>query len=102
MGALLDKSEETKGAGELSEGKREKIAQENQGKCNCPPCPTYAQCAQEKSELVFCLRARSSCIKEPAVCFCPDCPVHKDLGLTHMYYCLRGNEMEQRDSGSRT
>lgn len=102
MGALLDRFEEImKNAGGPGEEKKEKMAKENQERCNCPPCPTYAQCAEEKGELVFCLREKSSCIKDTVVCFCPDCPVHKDLGMVNMYYCLRGDEIEQRGSGSR-
>lgn len=90
---LVDRS------GKLREGEKNRVAQEDQGRCNCPPCPTYAQCAKEKGELIFCLRGKSSCIRDQAVCFCSDCPVHKDLGLRHMYYCLRGNEAEQRGAG---
>ena len=65
-------------------------------RCQCPPCPTYAQCAKEKGELAFCLSKKSSCIEEMKVCFCPGCPVHKQLDLRYMYYCIRGNEGDQR------
>ncbi len=65
-------------------------------RCSCPPCPTYAECARQKGELVFCLTKKSGCISEMKVCFCPGCSVHEELDLEFMYYCLRGNEGEQR------
>ncbi|MDW5562684.1 MAG: DUF2769 domain-containing protein [Methanomassiliicoccus sp.] len=73
--------------------------EEYRSRCNCPPCPTHAQCAKEAGELAFCVSKKSSCIKEMRVCFCPDCPVHKELGLKFMYYCIRGNEEDQKRKG---
>ncbi len=67
--------------------------------CNCPPCPTYADCAKQKGELAFCLSGKSSCIKEMRVCYCPSCPVHEELDLEFMYYCIRGDEGVQRGKG---
>lgn len=64
--------------------------------CSCPPCPTYQQCAKERDELAFCISQKSSCITEMKVCLCPGCPVHKELNLQFMYYCIRGDEAEQR------
>ncbi len=74
---------------------------EYRSKCHCPPCPTYAQCAREKGELTFCITKKSSCISEQKVCFCPDCPVHEELGLKYMFYCLRGNEGDQKHRAPR-
>ena len=85
----------------MSEDQRKKIDQENQDRCNCPPCPTYAECAKEKGELVFCMRDKSSCIKEMKQCYCPDCPVHQQYNLRFMFYCVRGNESDRRGARSK-
>jgi hypothetical protein len=66
-------------------------------RCNCPTCPTYADCARQKCELTFCITKKSSCITEMKVCYCPNCPVHEELNLAFMYYCIRGNEGDQRN-----
>jgi len=73
---------------------------EYRSKCNCPTCPTYAQCAKDRGELAFCVSKKSSCITEMKVCLCPNCPVHEELGLKFMYYCIRGNEGDQQNKGS--
>ena len=67
---------------------------EYRSKCNCPPCPTYLECAKEKDELAFCMSKRSSCIKEMKCAFALVASPW-DLDLQFMYYCIRGNESEQ-------
>lgn len=72
--------------------------EEHRGLCTCPNCPTYNDCAKEKGELFFCSigSARSSCIKEERWCICESCPVTELEGLTNTYYCINGNEDQQR------
>jgi hypothetical protein len=64
--------------------------------CYCPKCPSYDDCAGERSELLFCLKEKSNCIKDRSGCICTSCPVAEELGLNHMYYCLEGDEKEMR------
>lgn len=62
--------------------------------CMCRSCPTYIKCAEE---IAFCISTtgKSKCIKEENGCLCPSCPVQDKMGLKHVYYCIRGNEMDQ-------
>lgn len=63
--------------------------------CMCRMCPTYINC---KEEISFCMAvpSKSTCIKNEAGCLCPGCPVQEQEGFMHVYYCIRGNEQEQR------
>ncbi len=71
---------------------------ELKGKCICPDCPSYNDCAKQKGELFFCSfdSGKSDCITEEKWCICETCPVTEELGLTKIYYCIKGNENEQR------
>jgi len=65
--------------------------------CICGDCPSYTDCAREKEELLYCALTRSEeCISEEVDCICPSCPVVNALGLSSVYYCTRGNEVDQR------
>ena len=85
----------------MSDAERKKFNEENRAQCSCPPCPTHAQCAKDRGELLFCFAGKSSCIKEMKVCFCPGCPVHDNFDLMNMYYCIRGDETTQRGQGKK-
>lgn len=97
----MDKWEELmKNWGTLGIEEQNKVQQESQAQCQCSSCPTYARCARQRGEMVFCLRNKSSCIKDMKACFCSRCLVHDRYALTSMYYCLRGNEGEHRKAMS--
>jgi hypothetical protein len=69
----------------------------NKKLCICPECPTYTDCARKQKELLYCAVGKSpSCITEEVACICPTCPITEQLGLTHMYFCTKGTEREQR------
>ena len=65
------------------------------GLCICRMCPTFKDC---REEIAFCLAAtgKSSCIQDEQGCLCPGCPVLEQEGFTHVYYCTRGSETDQR------
>jgi len=66
-------------------------------KCLCPTCPTYNNCASKAGEKLFCVTGKSfMCISEDKGCFCPQCPIGKEVGLKHQKFCLKGSEMAQR------
>lgn len=92
-----DWDEVMKGVEGKGQEDRKRDLQMYRSKCNCPPCPTYNECTKKHDELAFCLGNRSSCELTQKVCFCPGCPVHKQLDLAYMYYCMRGNEGQQRE-----
>lgn len=77
-----------------------KMLEEHRAKCICPDCPTFNDCAKQKGELFFCsiYSARSGCITKEKWCICETCPVTELEGLTKTYYCIKGNETEQRGS----
>ncbi|MBD3398576.1 DUF2769 domain-containing protein [Candidatus Micrarchaeota archaeon] len=64
--------------------------------CICRQCPSFVEC---KEKIAYCLPSigKSSCIKEEKGCICGACPVTKEMGLTHGYYCIRGSEKEQSE-----
>ena len=80
----------------LSEEERKKINEQDRARCLCPTCPTYADCAKKKKELMFCFEGKSSCITVSKGCHCPGCPVKADYGLINIYFCLNGSEEETR------
>lgn len=86
----------------LSEADQKKIRQEDRPQCNCPPCPTHAQCAKDRGELLYCFEGKSGCIKAMKVCYCPDCPIHDKYDLNSMYYCMRGDEAKQREDKAKS
>jgi hypothetical protein len=93
----MDAFEESMAAwARMSDANKKRLEKQRKEKCLCPTCPTYANCAKEKSELVFCFEVKSSCIKISKGCHCPGCPVKADFGSTNIYYCLNGTEMDIR------
>jgi len=82
-----------------NEERRRRTLGEHRGLCICPNCPTYTDCAKQKRELFFCSigSARSAYIKEEKWCICESCPVTQLEGLTNIYYCIKGNENQQRN-----
>jgi hypothetical protein len=80
----------------MSDAEKNDLDKQNKERCLCPTCPTYADCAQKKKELVFCFVGKSGCIKASKGCHCPGCKVRVDFGLTNIYYCLNGTEQEIR------
>ncbi len=72
-------------------------AKEMEGKCLCPGCPTYTECAKGAGELMYCLNGQSfHCITEDLGCVCPACPLTEELGLLNLTFCLLGSETSQR------
>ena len=65
------------------------------GLCLCAMCPSYVDCNEE---IAFCLAVsgKSTCITEEQGCLCPGCPVLDEEGFSHVYYCTRGSENDQR------
>jgi len=39
---------------------------------------------------------KSGCTATKKGCLCPACPVTRELGLRHGYYCMQGSEKEIR------
>jgi hypothetical protein len=70
---------------------------EYRSKCNCPPCPPCpmrqgegrAGVLHQQEELLY---------HGTEGMLLPDCPVHQELGLKYMYYCIRGNGGTRRTS----
>lgn len=62
--------------------------------CICSTCPTYVECVEE---VAFCLAesGKSNCIKDKNGCLCGGCPVQKQMGFEHHYYCILGPEKDQ-------
>ncbi len=93
----MDEFEESMAAlARMSDDDKKKIESQNRELCNCPTCPTYADCAKKKKELVFCFGGKSSCIITSKGCHCPGCRVKANFGLTNIYYCLNGTESDIR------
>ncbi|HZK31258.1 MAG TPA: DUF2769 domain-containing protein [Methanoregula sp.] len=65
--------------------------------CICKICPTFIDCGEE---IAFCLAARgkSTCITNEDGCLCPGCPVLESEGFSHVFYCTRGTENDQRSA----
>ncbi len=83
---------------EMTEEEQKKITKANKALCDCPNCPTYNECAQEKGEVLYCiLGASPTCITEELGCVCPACPVWEKMDLSHEYFCTKGTEKEQRE-----
>jgi hypothetical protein len=94
----MDKFEEAMAdLAQLSESDRKKLNKQDKGHCICPTCPTYADCAKKKKEIMFCFEGKSSCIIASKGCHCPGCPVKADYGLVNIYFCLNGTELETRN-----
>ena len=80
----------------LGESENKKLEKESKDRCLCPTCPTYADCAKKKKELLFCFEEKSGCITASKGCHCPGCPIKADFGLTNIYFCLNGKEQDIR------
>lgn len=100
MNAVDKWEEKIQGTMGMSEDEQKKMMKQNMDMCRCPQCPTHDQCAKEKNELLYCSikRGKSACDLSMKGCLCPDCPVKANMGLRYSYYCLLGNEKEQRGS----
>ena len=93
----MDRFEETAAKmAAMPEDELKKMVSALGGKCICGKCPTYNDCMKEKKEALFCALGKSGCEPVKKGCLCPACPVTRDLGLKHGYYCLRGSEKEIR------
>lgn len=68
----------------------------NLKKCICANCPTFNDCAREKSELLFCADAleKRMCQYKMRGCICPVCIVHKENNLHASFYCIQGSGEE--------
>ena len=62
--------------------------------CICGSCPTYKGTGEV--EKLFCTTNKSEIIKDMKGCQCGLCPNVQQVGLTRIYYCMRGPEAEQR------
>jgi hypothetical protein len=94
----MDKFEENmKKMESMSDMDKEQNMNEIKGKCTCPSCPSYNDCAKSKNEQAYCAVGKSpSCITIEKECICPDCPVTEMMGLDHIYFCTKGTEKQQR------
>lgn len=65
------------------------------GMCMCQGCPSWVSCGEDVG---YChvLVDKSSCIENEAGCICRGCPVYGQMGLTQLYFCIRGSESSQR------
>jgi hypothetical protein len=76
----------------------EELLAKESDRCQCPDCPTYAECAKTSGESLYCFSGKSKeCDIVEVDCVCADCPVAKDLELKFAhFYCTIGAEKEQR------
>lgn len=65
----------------------------NLGKCRCPNCPSYNECARGKAERLYCAGeiGKSDCSFKMNGCICGSCPVYRECNLKAGYYCARGS-----------
>jgi hypothetical protein len=81
----------------LSQEEKKQQINKMKQQCICSNCPTYNDCAGKNNELAYCAVGKSpECITAENGCVCPSCPITSMLGLTHMYFCTKGTEQEQR------
>lgn len=66
-------------------------------RCECLACPTYAKCARQKNERLFCFWGDSECISLGEKCICSSCTVWQEMGLKNRFYCINGPEIVQRE-----
>lgn len=82
---------------EMAPENRMEMVKNLKSRCPCPTCPSYNTCAKEAGETLFCATGKSfMCISEEKSCICPTCPITKELGLKHTFFCIRGAEKAQR------
>ena len=65
-------------------------------RCECLSCPTYAKCAKERKELLFCFLGNSHCLTKGKSCICPSCRVYLEGGMESRLFCLKGTDIAQR------
>lgn len=93
----MDKYEEMqRRMSQMNPVEKNALLERNRTLCNCPKCPTYTPCMEEKGERMFCWIGKSTCTVDPTGCLCPSCPVAAIMGYTHTYYCTGGPEQEMR------
>lgn len=93
----MDKLEVIFNSSQISPVERINLIKQWKYICICPDCPTYNDCSNQSSELLFCFIGKSfHCISEENGCTCKQCPATATYGLMHEYYCTRGSEMAQR------
>jgi hypothetical protein len=73
------------------------LLERNRNLCNCPRCPSYTPCMQEKKERMFCWAGKSSCAVNQSGCLCPTCPVTAFMGYSYTYFCINGPERDLRE-----
>ena len=64
--------------------------------CTCSRCPSYIGTGEK--EVLFCSLEKNDKITQENGCICGTCPVMERMGLTRLYYCIRGNEAQQRET----
>jgi aldose sugar dehydrogenase len=68
-------------------------SEKNTKNCSCPGCPSYDNCAKEKSETLYCADeiGKNNCEFQKHGCLCGACPVHAEFFLKSSYYCIQGS-----------
>ena len=63
--------------------------------CICKKCPSWVECNEQGG---FCSEdiGKSKCILHENGCICGGCPAYNKMNLSHMYYCIRGSEKDQK------
>ncbi|WAC05055.1 MAG: DUF2769 domain-containing protein [Methanoregula sp.] len=93
----MDKFEEMmQKMAKMTDAERTMMMDKNKVLCICGKCPTYNDCAKEKTEILYCVTGKSACTLSKTGCICPACPITPMLGLKHAYYCTNGSEPELR------
>ncbi|KAF5075333.1 DUF2769 domain-containing protein [Methanobacterium aggregans] len=85
---------------EMSEEDRNQTIKDLKDMCICGTCSTYNECSKNALEGLYCVLGKSQeCITEFKGCECPNCELAQslDVGKIFNIYCLKGNEMEQRE-----
>ena len=84
----MDKIDETREFGKaMSPDGTNAAGEEFRSRCICARCPTYAGCAKDAGELLFCATGKSnrgSSFGSPCAC-----PVAGELGLFGISFCTR-------------
>jgi hypothetical protein len=83
---------------------------ERSSKCRCTDCATFVRAIEESQAhykslgwdvstdssgeslgIQFCHSGRSPRISEERTCLCKNCPVAREMFITHTHYCLHGD-----------
>lgn len=94
----MDKFDQTmEGISKKTKKEQADIVADLKSRCPCPTCPSYNNCALKAGENLFCVLGKSfMCISQDKGCFCPQCPIAKEVGLKYHDFCFKGSEMAQR------